>query len=130
MRRLMRPHRLVILLGCVLALTGCADHAPPNLSPAATVAWQKTQVIRGLDILRDTAIDANATTPPVMVTATTRKVVQFHQSALLIIKDSSGGWAPLVSTSLSEVVKHLPAKERDVLAPYVSLVKALLKEVK
>jgi hypothetical protein len=111
-----------------LPSTSCTK-APPNLSPAGAAAFQKTRVIKGLDLLRDFAVDAEAAQPQVLNTATTRKIVQAHQSILRIMDAAGNGWQALVGTSLDEVVNSLPAGDRAKVAPYVALVKALLAEV-
>ena len=121
-------------LSILLALTfvGCAS-APPNLSPAATLAWNNTRVIRGLDVLRDSAIEANKQISPegtpLLSEATTRKVVLYHASAITTIHATSSGWKAAVLTGLDEVVKDLPPKERAQLAPYVTLLKTILQGV-
>ena len=116
---------LSLILG---SFPGCAT-APPNLSPEGTAAFQKTRVIKGLDLLRDFAIDAEAQTPKVLPTATTRKVVQYHQSALKVIQSTDAGWQSAVSASLDEVVGNLDPADRGKVAPYVALVKSILTEV-
>lgn len=117
---------LLITLLCVLP--ACAV-PPPNLSPAAVTAFQNTRVIKGLDILRDTAVDANAQVPPQLSTATTRKVVQYHESALKIIHAAGSGWQAAVLVGLDELVKDAPPAERSLLAPYVALVHTILAGV-
>lgn len=119
---------LPLLLIGFLALPSCTK-APPNLSPAGQAAFQKTRVIKGLDLLRDFAIDAEAQSPKVLSTDTTRKIVQAHQSILKIMDAAGNGWQALVGTALDEVVNSLPAAERGKVAPYVALVKAILLEV-
>jgi len=109
----------------ILLTAGCAT-TPPNLTPAASLAFTNTRVIKGLDLLRDTAIDAQAQTPPLLSEATTRKVVEYHESALKTIHAVSSGWQATVAIGLEETVKNLPAAEQQVLAPYVALVQALI----
>jgi hypothetical protein len=118
----------ILALLALLALDGCAK-APPNLTPAGTQAFHKTRVIKGLDLLRDFAIDGEAQTPKVFSTADTRKVVQYHQSALKIIGSTDTGWQTAVASSLDEVVANLEPGSRQKVAPYVALVKTLITAV-
>jgi hypothetical protein len=118
----------LLLLVVLLCLPSCAS-APPNLSPAASQAFQKTRVIKALDVLRDFAIDAEAAVPQVLPTATTRKVVQYHQSALKIMQATDSGWKEAVAAGLTELVATLAPDERAKFTPYVTLVQTLLREV-
>ena len=118
--------RLAPILLLVL-LTGCAP-APPTLSPDASLAFQNTRVIKGLDVLRNAAVDAEAAVPQQLSTATTRKVVLFYQSSLRTIQATGHGWRPIVAQALKELPQNLPAKERAILEPYLRLVSVLLGE--
>jgi hypothetical protein len=122
----MRSAVLLFIVG--LLVTSCAKH-PPALTPVGVAAFQRTEVQKNLDLLRDIAQAANAQTPPLISTATTRKVTTYHLSAIRIIHDSAAGWQAAVTTGLDEVLKDVPATERAVLAPYVTLIKAVLTEV-
>jgi hypothetical protein len=117
------------LFGLVLSSAPSCRHAPPTLSQPAAAAFEKTRVIKGLDLLRDFAIDAEAASPQVLPTATTRKIVQAHQSILRIMDAAGAGWQAIVATTLDEVVNSLPAGDKGKVAPYVALVKTLLQEV-
>lgn len=122
-------NRLAFLLACTL-LTACASNAPPNLSPAGQTAFVNTRVIRGLDVLRDIAVDANARTPPLVSTATTQKIVSYHKAALNTIHTLGTGWQATVSTGLEEIVKVLSPAEQHQLQPYVVLARTVIAEVK
>ena len=119
---------LLLLVALTLAAPAC-QHAPPTLSPAAQLAFQGTRAIKGLDLLRDYAIDANAQKPPLLSEAVTRKVVTYHRSAITTIHDIPNGWKPAVQTGLDEVLKDVPGPEAQKLAPYVALIKTILAEV-
>ncbi len=122
--------RFVAAFALTLALSSCAANTPPpNLTPVAQKAWQGTRAIKALDQLRDIVIDGNALNPPVFTTAATGKVVAFHKSAITIIHAAPGGWQMTVQTSLTELVKDLPAADRQQVAPYVALAKTILAEV-
>lgn len=120
----------IILSLVVLALTSIdCRHAPPNLSPAGAQAFYKTRVVKGLDVVRDTAVDANSVVPPLVSENLTRKVVTFHKSALLTMQASTDGWKATVQTGLGELLKDVPPGEAAILQPYVLLVKTILAEV-
>jgi hypothetical protein len=119
---------LVVAL-CLGSMSACANNPPPTLSPAASLAFQNTQVIKALDQLRDIAIAANAQTPPLVSTEDTRKVVTYHESALRIIDANRSGWKSAVQTGLDELVKGLPPPTATRLTPYTDLIKTVLQEV-
>lgn len=124
--------RLVSLLVVVL-FAGVGSYctpAPPNLSPQASIAFTNTRVQKALDLIRDTAQDANAQAPPLLSTATTRKVTLFHESAIKIIHTAGTGWQSTVRTSLDELLKDVPPAEVQLLTPYVALAKTIIAEVK
>jgi hypothetical protein len=118
---------LAIVVTCS-AFSGCAP-PPPNLTPAANQAFYKTRAQKALDVIRDTAQDGNATTPPIVSTGTARKVTTWHESALKIMHDAGAGWQTAVATSLDELLKDVTPAERQLLAPYVALAKTILTEV-
>jgi hypothetical protein len=130
MRTLIATHRTrtLILLLCLVHAPACV-HAPPTLSPAGVTAFNNTRVIKGLDLVRDTAIEANAQIPPLLSTATTRTIVTYHRSAVIVIHGTPNGWQATVLTGLDETVTHLTPAEKQLLAPYFTLVKVLIQEV-
>jgi len=128
----------IVLVGLPITLLtlstpACAslsvNHPPLGLSPQAREAWYATRVIQALDLLRDTAIDANAQTPPLIATATTRKIVVYHRSAITFIHEIPGGWKATVVAGIVEIEDNLSLKEYQLLSPYTRLVKAALAEV-
>ena len=122
-RRLLPALGILYLLG-----SGCAK-APPELTPPAQQAFYKTHVLKGLDLLRDFAIDAEATTPKVLSTSATRVVVQYHQSAVKVMQAADSGWQAVVLSSLDETLLRLPAGDRQKVAPYAALVKSVIQEI-
>jgi hypothetical protein len=120
---------LPLLALLCLAAPAC-QHAPPTASPQAQIAFTGTRAIKGLDLLRDFAIDGNAQTPSLISTATTRKIVTYHRSAITLVHDIPSGWKQTLSDGLDEVVTDLPPGEGPQLAPYVALVKSILVEVR
>ena len=119
-----------LLIFAALSVTLACAKTPPALSPEASVAFKATQVVRALDILRDTAIAAHAQTPPLMPEATTRQVVLYHQSTVKVIQAAPSGWRAVSETGLAELAGHLSPSDKALLAPYLALVKAVIAEVK
>jgi len=118
-----------IILSAALLSPACGSKMPPNLTPAATIAYYDTQVLKGLDLFRDAVVDANALTPPLLSTKTTRRVVAYHKSAIKIMNAVPNGWQSTVIMGLDELVKDLPANEKRVVAPYVTLIETTIKEI-
>lgn len=120
---------LVALLAITPASCSTVPKAPPNLSPQATTAWYGTQVIKVIDLVRDTAVDANKVSPPLLSTNTTRMLVNWHRSALDIVHQAPAGWPNAVVTGLVEVVRNLPETEKTILQPYVTLLITVVQEI-
>jgi hypothetical protein len=118
----------IVLIAALLVSSACVK-APPTLTPAGVAAFNGTRVVKALDVLRDSAIAANAQVPPLLSTATTRKVVTYHESALKTIQAAPSGWVPTVQAGLTEVGKDLPPAEQQQLGPYLALVQTLIMEV-
>ncbi len=123
-------------LGCLYALmvlsavlsSGCAK-APPNLTPQAVHAFYRTQVIKDLDRLRDVAVSAHATVPPLLSAQETLAIVQWHRAAIVTIHNAPAGWKATVLTGLDETLANLSPKARETVSPYVGLVRAILQEI-
>ncbi len=117
-----------LLIACVLAcsLSACSGNAQPQLTPAGQVAVSATQVIKALDVIRDTAIDLNAQVPPVLSTATTRKIVSFHESAVKTILAAPSGWKQTVTAGIGQLQSDLAPIDWTRIKPYVDLVVALI----
>jgi hypothetical protein len=118
----------VASMGFVWSVQSCAT-APPTLGPEAARDFQKTRVIKALDLFRDFAIDGEKATPQVVSTDTTRKIVTYHQATLKIMDAAGTDWKTLVVASLDALPPTLPEKDRPKVAPYVALVKTILLEV-
>jgi hypothetical protein len=118
------PRKLMVLC-FILFLTGCHP-PPPTIGPQGVIAFQNIQIQKPLDLARDIAIEANATTPPLMREDVTRKIVLWHKSALTVLHTRNGDWKVTLAASMDEVLKNLNAQESSVLKPYFDLVKAIL----
>lgn len=124
----MKQRILIITISVASIIAGC-QKAPPNLTPAGVAAFKGTQAIKALDLLRDTAIAANETEPPLVATSTTRSVVLFHKSAITIIHSTPNGWVPTVQAGLSELSRSLEDRERPHMVPYITLAQTIIAEV-
>lgn len=127
----MKPiyRKSLIVAGIALVLFyGCAK-APPALSPTGRAAFQATRVVAALDVLRNFAIDAEAQTPKVLSTDTTRKIVLYHRGAIRTIGAVPQHWNGVVDTGLTELLAALSADERQRLAPYITLIRTIMNEV-
>lgn len=116
------------MLVLLLVLAACAK-APPNLTPEATRAFYGTQVIHDLDRLREVAVAAHATVPPLLSAEETLVVVKWHQAAITTVHAAPAGWPSGVSVGLDQAVQQLSPKARETIAPYVGIVKTLLREI-
>ena len=109
-----------------LALPGCAPKNQPQLSPQGVAAYQATQAVKALDILRDAAIGAEAQDPKLLSTEATRKVVLFHRAAVQVIGTTPEGWRPTVTAALDQLQRDLLPPEWERLEPYLVLIRALI----
>jgi hypothetical protein len=111
-----------------LSTSSCAK-APPNLSPSGVAAFHGTQVVKALDLVRDTAIVAEMQQPPLVRTETARAIIVWHRAAVMTIGASPGGWKPTVSAGLDAIDRALSDSERATLTPYIALARTLIAEV-
>lgn len=124
----------VILLACVLGagvlgVSACGATPPPTLSPAGQAAVTATQVIKALDVIRDTVVELNKQTPPIVSTADMLKVVNFHESAVKTILAVPSGWKATVESALAQLQKDLPADTWNRMLPYITLYETLVAGV-
>jgi hypothetical protein len=126
MRTRLRSNRIMALLVITLAISACAK-APPNLSPAGTAAFYGTRVIHGLDAFRDIAISANEN--KLITTDATRAIVTYHKSAITVVRATPQGWQSTLLTGLDQLLANLQPDERQLLQPYVVLLRTILQEV-
>jgi hypothetical protein len=127
MRRIRSRVLLVVLAMAISSATAC-QKAPPNLSPVGVTAFNNTRVIKALDLLRDTAVDANAQVPPLLTTEITGKVVRYHKLAITGLHDGVATPSTL-KAGLDDLVTDLPVKYSQLLSPYVGLIKTVIDEV-
>jgi hypothetical protein len=132
----------------VLTTVGCTDgctKTPPELTPDAAIAFQSTRVVQALDVVRDAAIAANETVPPMVSTDNTRTVVAWHRSAVVVIQAVPSGWKATVRASIytltcepaASMVQPPPPCTPQLapsavtrLSPYVNVLLLVINEVK
>jgi len=117
------------LIGLLLTSTACAT--VPVRSPAATAAFEATQVIQSLDLIRDFAIAANAQVPSLLATQTTRDIVFYHESAIKAIHAVAGitSWKAAVLGGFNTLVSSFTPAEKTLLQPYIDIITAVLNGV-
>lgn len=118
-------YAVMFVLALSLSTYSACVHTPPSLSPEAAAAFQKTQVLKDLDLLRDIAIAANDN--GLMKEADTRLVVSYHRSAIQVMHASDTGWKAAVSQGLDELQTHLPPDAEQKVHIYIALLKAVLQ---
>jgi hypothetical protein len=116
----------VASLGLVASVESCT-HPPPSLSAAGQLDYNKTRVLKALDLVRDTAIDAEAA--HLIATEDTRQIVLWHKSAVSVVEVAGTGWKATVTTTLDQVLSHLSTAAQTKLGPYVALLKALIGDI-
>lgn len=121
--------KLLLLVFALATLPACAS-APSSLTPVGVAAYQQTRVLHALDAVRDTAIAANATAPPLMTEAATRKVVLWHKVALVTMRAAADGWQDAVLAALNELLLSLSVADRANLLPYISLAQTVISELR
>ncbi len=118
---------VILGFGAGMGAVGCIHNAPASLSTQGQSAFYRTRLVKALDVIRDTAVDAEAA--GALSTATTRKVVVAHESLLKVIDVAAAGWKAAVGTGMDELTRDLPPSEAQLLRPYVALIKIVLQEV-
>jgi hypothetical protein len=117
---------LAVGLGSAVQSCGGVTPAPASLSSTGVLAFNQTRAIKALDLIRDTAILANAQTPSALSTTSTRLVVQFHEATVKTINAAGTGWPTLAQTAADNFIKTLPAADQAVIQPYITLLDTLL----
>jgi hypothetical protein len=115
-----------VSIGFAVSSCGGVTPAPAGLSAPGVLAFNQTRAVKAIDLIRDTAIAANAQTPPVMSTNSTRLVVQFHEATVKTINAAGTGWANEVKTAADNFIKTLPTTDQAIIQPYITLLDTLL----
>ena len=118
-----------LLLPFLLGVEGSCAKAPPSLSPEGVAAFNALRVVRALDVVRDTAIDAEAQVPPLISTANTRTIINFHEAALKTIAAAPGGWKATVLAGLDQLKADILPAAWARIRIYIDLLKVVIAEV-
>lgn len=118
----------LLLVALLLTVPACASNPSPSLTPVGQATVTATEVIRALDVVRDTAQFLNAEQPPLLSNAVTLKIVNWHESAVKVIVAVPSGWKATVTASLGQLQADLSAADYARIAPYVALVQTLIAE--
>ena len=109
----------LLLIGLLLTVPACAGNAQPQLTAQGQAAVTATEVIKGLDVIRDTA-------QLVLPVSSARKVTIFHESAVKVIAAAPAGWKPAVLAAFDQLQGDLPSADWIRISPYVTLAKTLI----
>lgn len=123
----MKKLLLLALLLSTPMLAACPK-APPTLTPVGQASVTAAQVIKALDVVRDTAVDLNAVQPPILSNKVTLQIVNFHESAVKVILAAPTGWKNTVVAALGQLQSDLSPADYARIAPYVALVQTLIAE--
>lgn len=131
-----RRARLVLVLTAALslgsagvALHSCASAPTSVVTPAGQAAFKADQFVTAIGILQDSAIAANATTPPLISTADTRLIVQFCVGSAQTAKAAVTGWQAGVAQGITSLQANLSAAAQAKYGPYLSLLKTILVSI-
>jgi hypothetical protein len=131
----MKQMAIALLLAVTLvAMPACGQTTspPPNLSMLSTegrIAYEATRVIVALDVIRDIAVDASNTAPPLLPHATMLRIVAWHKAAITTAHESATGWRAAIRSTMQAAQAALTPAEHAQLDPYFTLAQTLLTEV-
>lgn len=112
-----------------LVLTiGCAK-APPSLSPAGVKTYQANQAVLALNLVQTTAINLNATVPPLLSEANTRIVGNATTAARASIAKVPDGWRVTTTEALTQIRTQLDAAGKQQMAAWLDLAASMVKEI-
>jgi len=116
----------------VFSVANCASgsyqgRSTAELTTPGIVALQTTEVVKVLDVIRDIAIDAEAT--KIIPTNTASHVVSWHKAALQTMKDTPSGWRAIVLSSLTNLKGTLSPSELSIIGPYIDSATSIIKAV-
>ncbi len=119
----------IALLGassaCSVASVGGRSTA--QLTAPGVQALHTAEVVRVIDVIRDTAVDGEAT--KVISTPTAAVVVKAHKAIVETMRQLPNGWKATVLIILAQLKSDLPAADRVQLAPYIDAAVNTIKAV-
>lgn len=122
-----------LIIAAALLSTCCAPLGQLNgrstaqLTTPGISALHAIEVGKGLDIIRDTAV--NAETAKIITTADMLIIVRWHKSAALAIDQSPNGWRPMVLTGLDQLKKDVSLSTLKIVGPYIDASILVIKVV-
>jgi hypothetical protein len=119
---------VAVALSGAFGLSGCGGISPPpppGLTQEAVSAFKSHEVLKTIDALRDTAI--NAEKAQLVSEETTRKFVTLHLSAARMMEAAQVGRIAIIKAGLVAIQDNLPANEAKLLKPYIALALAVLE---
>lgn len=120
------PAAMLLLALSLPFLSACGPKPAPVVNPAVTRAQQALQVVKALDVIRDTAVGAAATQPPLLSPHALQLVLVWHESAVKVIDAVPGGWQAAVLAGLDQLKADLPPAEYARIAIYVAAAQAAI----
>jgi hypothetical protein len=118
---------LIASVGSIgFAVQSCASAPTSVVTPQGQAAFKADQFVTALGVLQDSAIAANATTPPLISTADTRLIVQFCVGSAQTAKAAVTGWQAGVIQGLTSLQSNLSAAAQTKYGPYLTLLKTIL----
>ena len=118
----------LLLIGLLLTLPACTK-APPNLTPQVQAQFYATQGIKDLDVIRDFAVGASQTTPPLITKATLLQVVNWHEDLVKAIHVAPNGWKTTASAGLDALSSRLSSADAARFKPYIDAARLLFQEL-
>lgn len=124
-----------ILVLSLVASSACAipasvgGRSTAQLTAPGVQALHIIEITKALDIVRDTAIDADKAN--IVPNATAKLVVVAHKSIIDVMRAAPSGWKAGVLEILAQLRKDIPAADAAHFTPYidatVSIIKAVIK---
>lgn len=111
------------------AVQSCASAPTSVVTPAGQAAFKGDQFVTAVGVLQDSAIAANATTPPLISTADARLIVQFCVGAAQTAKASVTGWQAGVAQGVTSLQANLSPAAQAKYGPYLVLLKTILQGI-
>lgn len=123
-----------LIIVALVVMSGCADKAPPSLSPAGVKVWQANEALLVLDTVQKSAIGLNkiqkCTTPdvctPLLSDNNTEIVINAVASGVRTIRAVPDGWKASTTAALNEISQRLDAAGKTVFVSYVSAAAQIL----
>lgn len=123
----------LLLIAAALAAASCAlpasyaGRSTAQLTTPGIVALHSVGVVKVLDVVRDVAIDGEAT--KVITADDAKKIVEAHKAILQDIKAAPTGWKQTVLAAIYNLRGQLSASALAIVGPYIESSLAIIKAV-